>query len=129
MRAPSGCAAGWGSRGSPGMVCFTADLGTRVCSDQVSQASGKCGVSLIDTSPLLHTMHWSWFVSVGHVQTRLAALTLGRVGEMLVARAAAGCASISRRAIETWKHLSSASYASLLGCWLLKVGTGVFGRL
>ena len=53
---------------------------------------------------------------MGHVHTRLAALTLGHVGEMSVARAAAGWVSISRRAIETWKHLSSASYASLLGC-------------
>ena len=59
--------------------------------------------------PLLHTMQWSWCRLMEFVQTRLAALTFGHVGEMLVARAAAGCASISRRAIETWKHLSSAS--------------------
>ena len=51
--------------------------------------------------PLLHTMQWSWCGSMVHVQTRLAALTLGHVGEMLVARAAAGCISISLRAIET----------------------------
>ena len=47
---------------------------------------------------------------------RLAALTLGHVGEMLDGWLAAGWASMSRRASETWEHLSSASYASLLGC-------------
>ena len=36
---------------------------------------------------------------------------------MLVEWLAAGCASMSRQALETWKHLSSASWASRLGYW------------
>ena len=78
--------------------------------------------------PLLHTVQWSWCRSMGHVQTRLAALTLGHVGEMLVARAAAGCASISRRAIETWKETSVVCFIGF-AVRLLKVGACVFGRL
>ena len=38
---------------------------------------------------------------MGQEQTRLAALTFGHVGEMLVEWLAAGCASMSRRASET----------------------------
>ena len=60
---------------------------------------------------LLHTLQWSWCGSMGHVQTRLAALMLGHVGEMLVARAAAGYASVERgRALLVWtRHRVGAS--------------------
>ena len=47
----------------------------------------------------------------------LEALTFGQVGEMLAGSLAAGWASMSRRANDTWEHLQSASFASLLGCW------------
>ena len=47
----------------------------------------------------------------------MAALTFGQVAEMLAGSLAAGRASTSRRASETWEHLSSASWASLFGCW------------
>ena len=70
------------------------DLGTRVCRDQVGQAPGERGVALVDTSSALayYAVELVWVM--GHVQTLLAALTLEHVGEMLVARAAAGCVSI-----------------------------------
>ena len=54
---------------------------------------------------------------MGQERTRLAALTLGHVEVMLAGVLAGGCSNMSRRASETWKHLSSASLASLLGCW------------
>ena len=53
---------------------------------------------------------------MGHAHVRFAALTFGHAGEMLAGSLAAGWASMRRRASETWKHLSSASWAPLLGC-------------
>ena len=50
-------------------------------------------------------------------RVRLAALAFGHVGEMLAGSLAVGWASMSRRASDTWKHQSSASWASLSACW------------
>ena len=70
-------------------------------------ASAECRWST--SPPLLQVMQCSWWASMGQAHVRLAALMFGHVGEMLAEWRAAGWTSMSRRANETWKHLSSAS--------------------
>ena len=51
--------------------------------DEVRKASGMCGVPLVNPTPLLQVIQCSWWASMGQAHVRLAALMLGRVGEML----------------------------------------------
>ena len=72
-----------------------------MCSHQVGHASGERGLTLIDAAPTFENYAVELMCINGARATRLAALTLRHVGEMLDETLAAGCASMSRLASET----------------------------